>query len=141
MIEENDTPPELPQPADAAYKVVYLKLDGQGVPAIADEPTRLPAKVYDKRTALKYAVHLAQQIPANSITERFVALVSPAGRCMEVLAGGTGRPVRPLVALRTKRALASLMPNEVVTRRRTSRPLAGIRPARAGKRRTSRGRA
>jgi hypothetical protein len=142
MIEENDTSEPEPQPSiGSVFKVIYLKLDEQGVPALSGKPTELSSKVYDKKTAQKFAAHAAQQLPSNSITETLVALVSPAGRCIEVLAGGTGRAVRPLVALRTKRALATLMPNEVVARRRTSRPLAGIRPARAGKRRTSRGRA
>lgn len=140
-----DEPTEQSEPkptTGSVYRVVYLKLDGQGVPTLGEKPVELSAKVYDKKTAQKYAAHAAQQLPSNSISETLVALVSPAGRCIEVLAGGTGRPVRALVAMRTKRVLATLMPNEVVARRRTSRPLVGVRPsARPGRRRTSRARA
>jgi hypothetical protein len=120
------------------YKIVFLKLDEQGAPVLwGARSTTLPAKVYDRRTAIKYAAFEAQRLSTTSLTERLVAVVSPNGRCIAVLAGGTGKPVRPLIAMRTKRALATLLPSDVKVRRRTSRSLSVSRPARL-KRRTSR---
>jgi len=129
--------------AGPAYKMVFLKLDAEGVPTLWGQRwTSLSAKIYDRRTAMKYAVFEAQRVPAGSVAEILVALINPGGRCIAVLSGGTGKPVRPLIALRTKRALPTLMPGDVVARRRTSRPLAAPRSRRpaAAKRRTSRGR-
>lgn len=128
-----------PQPsATSAYKVISLKLDEKGVPALWGKRHTLSAKIYDKKTALRFAINEAQQVPSDSVVDTLFALVSPAGRCTAVLVGGSGKPARGIVALRTKRALMQLAPQDVVVRRRTSRPLTSTRPA---KRRTSRGRA
>lgn len=139
MTEESvATEPETQPTGESAFKVILLKLDEQGVPALwGAKRHTLPAKVYDRKTAIKYAVHEAQQLSTASLAELIFAVVSPNGRCVAVLAGGTGKPVRPLIALRTKRALAALLPGDVVVRRRTSRPLSASRPARP-RRRTSR---
>jgi len=134
-----------PEPAGQAYKIVFLRTDETGTPSIwagksgNGQPHALPAKIYDRKTAIKYATYEAQRLSTTSLIELLVAVVSPNGRCIAVLAGGTGKPVRPLTALRTKRALATLLPGDVKARRRTSRPVTKriVRP----KRRTSRGRA
>ena len=124
--------------AGNAFKVILLKLDEQGVPALwGTKRHTLPAKVYDRKTAIKYAVHEAQQLSTSSLAELIFAVVSPNGRCVAVLAGGTGKSVRPLIALRTKRALAALLPDDVVVRRRMSRSFSGARLVRP-RRRTSR---
>lgn len=134
---EDQPEPEAPPSGANAYKVILLKLDEQGMPALwGTKRHTLSAKIYDRKTAIKYAVYEAQQQPASSLAEMIFAVVSPAGRCIAVLAGGTGKPVRMLVALRTKRALATLLPADVVVRRRTSRPLRSARPT--PRRRTSR---
>jgi hypothetical protein len=135
--EEVETERAPVEPAGQAYKIVFLKVDETGAPALLKSAQVLPAKVYDRRTAIKYAAFEAQRLSTTSLTERLVAVVSPNGRCIAVLAGGTGKPVRPLIAMRTKRALATLLPSDVKVRRRTSRSLSVSRPARL-KRRTSR---
>jgi hypothetical protein len=129
-------------PAGQAFKVVYLKLDEQGVPAFwGGRWTTLSTKIYDRKTALKFATHEAQRLPSNSVAEMLIALISPSGRCIAVLAGGTGKAVRPLVALRTKRALVTLMPDDVKVRRRTSRPATASRSiAQPGRKRRMTGR-
>ena len=124
-MSDNETeavPIEVATPVGQAYKIVFLKVDETGAPALLKSAQVLPAKVYDRRTAIKYAAFEAQQLSTASLTERLVAVVNPNGRCIAVLAGGTGKPVRPLVAMRTKRALATLLPSDVKVRRRTSRP-------------------
>jgi len=129
--------------AGPAYKMVFLKLDAEGVPTLwGSRWVSLSAKIYDRRTALKYAAFEAQRVPAGSVAEILIALVNPGGRCIAVLSGGTGKPVRPLIATRTKRALVTLMPGDVVARRRTSRPVTrSVKKAAQGKRRmTGRGR-
>lgn len=138
-----DVPHDEPSavPSGAMYKVVLLKLDEQGVPSlVGDRVHLLSPKIYDRRTAIKYAVFEAQQLPAGGLAERILAVINPGGRCIAVIAGVTGKPVRPLIAMRTKRALATLMPGDVKVKRRTSRPLMSARPGRPGRRRTSRGR-
>jgi hypothetical protein len=122
-----DHPEPAPSPGEHAFKVVPLKLDEQGMPALWGKRHTLSAKVYDRKTAIKYAIHEAQQVSSASLAELLFAVVSPNGRCVAVLAGGTGKPVRPLIALRTKRVLVALMPDEVKVRRRTSRPLTARR--------------
>ena len=111
-------------PVEQVFRIVYLKLDDQGVPMLTSSVGKqvLPAKIYDRKTALKFATYEAQRLPTNSVTELLLAVISPMGRCIAVLAGGTGKPVRPLVAMRTKRALATLLPGDMKVRRRTSRP-------------------
>jgi hypothetical protein len=128
---------ETAPPTEQAFKVISLRLDEKGVPALWGKRHTLSAKIYDKKTALRYAVHEAQQVPSDSVVDTLFTLVSPTGRCTAVLVGGSGKAARGIVALRTKRALVQLAPQDVVVRRRTSRPLLGVRPAR---RRTSRGR-
>jgi len=130
-------------PVEQVFRIVYLKLDDQGVPMLTSSVGKqlLPAKIYDRKTALKLAAYEAQRLPTNSVTELLLAVISPMGRCIAVLAGGTGKPVRPLVALRTKRALATLMPDDVKVRRRTSRPVTASRSvAKPGRKRRMTGR-
>lgn len=146
-MSDNDEVERAPEPAGQSYKIVFLRMNELGVPSIwggksGDAPPHaLPAKVYDRKTAIKYATFEAQRLSTASLAELLVAVVSPNGRCIAVLAGGTGKPVRPLIALRTRRALVTLLPGDVKVRRRTSRPHAAVRPGRPGKRRSSRGRA
>lgn len=130
--------PAEPAPLGSAYKVVFLKIDEQGAPALwGARMHMLSSKIYDRRTAIKYATFEAQQLPAGGLADLLIAVINPNGRCIAVIAGVTGKPVRPLIAMRTKRALATLLPGDVVVRRRTSRPLSVARPARS-RRRTSR---
>ena len=118
-----------------AYKVVFLKVDEHGSFSLVGRAHVLSTKVYDRRTALRYAAFEA------SAPDVLVALISPVGRCIVVLAGGTWKPVKPTVSLRTKRALKTLMPEDVKVRRRTSRPSASaVAKASLRRRRTSRGR-
>lgn len=129
--------PAEPAPLGSAYKVVFLKLDEQGAPALWGARTHtLSSKIYDRRTAIKYATFEAQQLPAGGLAELLIAVINPNGRCIAVIAGVTGKPVRPLIAMRTKRALATLLPGDVRVRRRTSRP--ATMKASPRKRRTSR---
>lgn len=139
--EEVETERAPVEPAGQAYKIVFLKVDETGAPALLKSAQVLPAKVYDRRTAIKYATYEAQRLSTSSLAELLVAVVSPNGRCIAVLAGGTGKPVRPLVAMRTKRALVTLMPGDVKARRRTSRPATrSIAKAARKRRMTGRGR-
>lgn len=118
-----------------AYKVVFLKVDEHGSFSLVGRAHVLSTKVYDRRTALRYAAFEA------SAPDVLVALISPVGRCIVVLAGGTRKPVKPTVSLRAKRALKTLMPEDVKVRRRTSRPSASaVAKASLRRRRTSRGR-
>lgn len=134
---ETKTEPEASAPAGLAYKVLILKINEEGVASLWVRPHVLSSKVYDRRTALKYAAHEAQKF-AESTVDMMVAVVNPNGRCISVL-GRTGKPVRPTIAMRVRKTLATLMPDDVKPRRRTSRPL-GRSVARAAvrKRRTSR---
>jgi hypothetical protein len=146
MMSDNDeaeaTPAQDAVHTGQVYKIVFLKLDEQGAPVLwGARSTTLPAKVYDRRTAIKYATYEAQRLSTSSLAELLVAVVSPNGRCIAVLAGGTGKPVRPLVAMRTKRALVTLMPGDVKARRRSSRPVTrSIAKAARKRRMTGRGR-
>lgn len=127
---------ETAPPVEQAFKVIPLRLDDQGVAALAGNRHVLSAKIYDKKTAMRFAVHEAQKVPAHSLVDMLFAVVSPTGRCIAVLMGTSGKMVQGTKLLRTKRTLMQLAPNDVVARRRTSRPLLSTRPAR---RRTSRG--
>jgi hypothetical protein len=122
--------------AGPSYKVLFLKIDEAGAASLWLKPHVLSAKIYDRRTAFKYAAHEAQKFAESSI-ELVVAVINPMGRCIAVL-GQTGRPVRPGVAMRVRKALATLMPSEIRVRRRTSRPIGrSVAKAAARKRRTS----
>lgn len=124
------------EPEGQVYKVVFLRVDDTGAASLWAKPHVLSAKVYDRRTALKYAAYEAQKF-GDSLLDLLIAVVSPVGRCVAVL-GKSGKPVRPIVSLRVKRSLASLLPGDVKPRRRTSRPVGRQKPTR--KRRTSRAR-
>lgn len=134
---ETKAEPEAAASTGLAYKVLVLKIDEEGAASLWLKPHVLPAKIYDRRTALRYAAHEAQKFSESPI-DLVVAVLNPNGRCISVV-GRTGKPVRPIVAMRIRRALTTLMPNDVKPRRRTSRPL-GRSVARAAvrKRRTSR---
>jgi hypothetical protein len=134
---ETKVEPEASVPAGSAYRVLFLKIDEEGTPRLWVKPHVLSAKIYDRRTALKYAAFEAQKF-AESPTDMVVAVLSPNGRCISVL-GRTGKPVRPVVAMRIRRALVTLVPNDVKVKRRTSRPLGrSVTRAAVRKRRTSR---
>jgi len=125
------------EPQGPAYQIVFLKVDEMGAASLWLKPHTLSAKVYDRRTAIKYAAYEIQKFSEGYI-DPVVAVINPAGRCVAVL-GRAGKPVRPVVSLRVKKALTTLMPDVVKPRRRTSRPL-GRSAAKAStkKRRTSR---
>lgn len=136
---ETKAEPEAAAPEGPAYKVLVLKIDEEGATSVWIRPHVLSAKIYDRRTALRYAAHEAQKF-AESPLDLVVAVLNPNGRCISVL-GRTGKPVRPIVAMRIRRALLTLMPGDVKVRRRTSRPIGrSVTKASPRKRRTSRGR-
>lgn len=141
--EETETterePEPAPQPAERAFVVIPLSLGATGELSFKMQRHVLPTKVYDRSTAMKYAAHEARRWPGDSPTEMLYALINPSGRCVGVLAGGTGKAVRPIVALRVRKALVANVPELVKMRRRTSRvPSRSV--ARVGRRRTSRAR-
>jgi len=123
--ETEPTPPERPAvavaaPAVPAWQVWHLIVNADtGELTVKGEPAQLNIKVYDRGTAVRFAAFEARKSPGPP-ESRFV-VTSPVGRCIAVLAGGTGKPVKSTVAFRTKRALAGVLPTRVVRTRRTSR--------------------
>jgi len=135
MSDEDLSPP--PANTGDAYRLVFLKIDSEGVISISGSVRSLTTKIYDRRTAIRFAAHEIQEAPVG-VAEQIVAVVGPNGRALAVLAA-SGKPVRAALALRTKRALSGLLPNDIQPRRRTSRtPVDRLSKGSEAKRRTSR---
>lgn len=124
-MSENELVAAEPAPSEPAlviprgeqgFRVVELRTDVQGI-AHATERHFLPAKVYQRSTAIKWAAYGAKDFPSDVL----IVVVDPSGRGVAVLQGGTGKPAKPLVSLRAKRAVAEILPG-AKRRRRTSRP-------------------
>lgn len=108
-------PIEIPR-GESGFKVVELRTDVQGIPHLTERHF-LPAKVYQRSTAVRWAAYEAKRFSP----EVLIVVVDPSGRGVAVLHGGTGKPAKPIVSLRAKRAVAELLPG-AKRRRRTSRP-------------------
>jgi hypothetical protein len=119
------------EPSEPGYRLVELHLDLDGG-VRAQERQHLTAKVYSRGTALRLAAYLAKKVEKGSSV--FV-VVGPTGRGIAVLAGGSGRPVSPAVALRAKRKVAELMPAVGLFRQREQKRR-GSRPVRRRGRRS-----
>ena len=120
-------PPAVRATTEPGYRVVELRTDVEGR-SHAVEKHFLPQKVYQRSTAVRWTAYEAKHLDPTLL----LVLIDPSGRGVAVLHGGSGRPTKPLVALRAKRAVAELLPG-VRRKRRTSRPAL----AKAVRRRTS----
>jgi hypothetical protein len=109
---------------ERGFRVVELRTDVQGIAHVAERHF-LPEKVYQRSTAIKWTAYEAKRFSP----EVLIVVVDPGGRGVAVLHGGTGKPAKPLVSLRAKRAVAEILPG-AKRRRRTSRPASKATPTR-----------
>jgi hypothetical protein len=138
-VGEPAPPPPPPSVEGNAFAVLALRVDvvdGKHSFSLMRLPAHLPMRIYDRRTAIRYGTVEAEKLTV--VADTVVAVVSPVGRVIAVLVGGSGKPARPTIAMAVKRALPGLV-RGVVGRRRSSRPLGrSVTRAAGRKRRTSR---
>jgi len=106
---------------EPGFLVVELRTDVNGV-SHATPRHFLPAKVYQRSTAIKWTAYEAKKYHPDLL----LVVVGPGGRGIAVVHGSTGKPAKPLVSLRAKRAVVEALPGPK-RQRRTSRP-ASARP-------------
>jgi len=135
---EDDEPQLLMTPPVASlgergYRIVFVRPAEDGTITI-DPRALLPARVYDRRVAVRYAQHEAKHMAVGA-NRALLALLDPAGRLIGVYQAGSGRPAPLAVVRAVRRALGT-------TRRKTSRaPRPTGRPvSRKTSRRIGRGR-
>lgn len=112
-------PPEAAKAnGERSYRVAELGLDASGHPRATVKWT-LPSRVYDRRTALKFAAYEARKLPRDG--DGVLLIIDPGDRFIEVLAMGSGRRVSCHVATRASRMAGELLGLRK-PRRRTTRP-------------------
>ena len=121
-VEHDEPASAIANNGEAGYRLVTVRLDADGrvVGQVAQFLTR---RVYSRLVVLRLAKYEACKLPHD---DAVMSVVDPAGRCIAVLAGGTGRAVPRSVAMRTKRLLtevSGLPERRRTSRRRTSRPV------------------
>lgn len=112
------------QHKEPGFLVVELRTDVHGV-SHATPRHFLPAKVYQRSTAIKWAAYEAKKYHPDLL----LVVVAPGGRGIAVVHGSTGKPAKPLVSLRAKRAVTESLPGSK-RQRRTSRPVSKRHEAR-----------
>jgi hypothetical protein len=104
------------------YLIFELHLDADGSVS-ARQVDRLASKIYDRATVLRLAAFKAKGAAKD---QSLFVVVDPGKRSIAVLAAGSGRPVKPGVALRAKRRLAELSPQALVKHKTSRRPLSPV---------------